>query len=297
VPVVFVGSVPEVSGHDTDPNALKVRFRQVSQKRLVDSVSGMTERAVRLDRPAASLRVLRRDLGDADVIMLVNESVRESVRTTATVPHAGEAVAFDATAGTLTAVPGASDGWSTSIDLDLGPGEALVLIVGSPAAWAGLPVRPATAHADAVELAPTWSVATAAAGQAGFTEWGELVGLRPLSDPDLLPRFSGTARYTASFDADVAGDAAGGEHALDLGVVFELATVRLNGVDLGTRIAPPYVFPVPEGVVSRSNTVEIEVTNTLAKAQPDFFSAFAQQDPSGLLGPVTLSPLTRKYPA
>jgi hypothetical protein len=297
VPVVFVGSVPEVSGHDTDPNALKVRFRQVSQKRLVDSVSGMTERAVRLDRPAASLRVLRRDLGDADVIMLVNESVREPVRTIATVPRAGEAVAFDATAGTLTAVPGASDGWSTSIDLDLGPGEALVLIVGSPAAWAGLPVRPATAHADAVELAPTWSVATAAAGQDGFTEWGELVGLRPLSDPDLLPRFSGTARYTASFDADVAGDAAGGEHALDLGEVFELATVRLNGVDLGTRIAPPYVFPVPEGVVSRSNTVEIEVTNTLAKAQPDFFSAFAQQDPSGLLGPVTLSPLTRKYPA
>lgn len=297
VPVVFVGSVPEVSGHDTDPNALKVRFRQVSQKRLVDSVSGMTERAVRLDRPAASLRVLRRDLGDADVIMLVNESVRESVRTTATVPRAGEAVAFDATAGTLTAVPGASDGWSTSVDLDLGPGEALVLIVGTPAAWAGLPVRPATAHADAVELAPTWSVATAAARQDGFTEWGELVGLRPLSDPDLLPRFSGTARYTASFDADVAGDAAGGEHALDLGEVFELATVRLNGVDLGTRIAPPYVFPVPEGVVSRSNTVEIEVTNTLAKAQPDFFSAFAQQDPSGLLGPVTLSPLTRKDPA
>jgi len=27
------------------------------------------------------------------------------------------------------------------------------------------------------------------------------------------------------------------------------------------------------------------------KAQPDFFSAFAQQEPTGLLGPVTLAPL------
>ena len=80
----------------------------------------------------------------------------------------------------------------------------------------------------------------------------------------------------------------------DLGEVFELATVRLNGVDLGTRIAPPYVFPVPEGVVSGSNTIQIDVTNTLAKAQPDFFSAFAQQEPSGLLGPVKLVPLTRR---
>jgi hypothetical protein len=295
VPVVFVGSVPEVApiGDDAsgaDANALKVRFRQVSPRRLVDAVSGMTDRAVRLDRPVESLRVLRRDLGDADVVMLVNESVRETVSATVILPRSGEVVAFDAVTGTLTEVSGASGGWSTSVHLDLGPGESTVLLVGAPSAWDGLPVRPAAERRDAVELAPTWAVGTASAGESTFEQWGELDGLRPLSDPDLLPRFSGTARYTASFDSD----SAAGEHVVDLGLVFELASVRLNGVDLGTRVAPPYVFDVPAGVLAGSNTLEIDVTNTLAKAQPDFFSAFAQQEPSGLLGPVTLAPRTRK---
>jgi hypothetical protein len=138
-----------------------------------------------------------------------------------------------------------------------------------------------------VRLAPAWTVAIASADEyPAFNAWGELDELRPLSEPDLLPRFSGTARYTASFDSEHAGDA----HVLDLGEVFELATVRLNGVDLGTRIAPPYAFEVPDGVLASRNTLEVEVTNTLAKAQPDFFSAFAQQDPTGLLGPVTIAP-------
>ncbi|MEY9951481.1 hypothetical protein [Leifsonia sp. EB34] len=290
VPVVFVGSVPEVSGGG-DPGALRIRFRHVSQKRLVDAAAGMTDRAVRLERSAPSLRVLRRDLGDADAIMLVNESVRDTVRTGATLPRAGEVVAFDAFTGRLMAVPSTTGRGATWVDLDLAPGAATVLLVGSPAAWQGLPVEPAGERGATVEVAPAWSVALAPAGGPGFADWRTLGDLRPLSDPDLLPRFSGTARYTATFDAA----AADGPHTLDLGAVFELATVRLNGVDLGSRIAPPYVFEVPEGVLAATNTLEVEVTDTLAKAQPDFFSAFAQQDPSGLLGPVTLA--SRKEPA
>jgi len=32
----------------------------------------------------------------------------------------------------------------------------------------------------------------------------------------------------------------------------------------------------------------IEVTNTLVNAEPDFYSRYATQEPSGLLGPVRL---------
>lgn len=292
VPVVFVSSVPEVSGTAGDGDALRRRFRQVSQKRLVDSVSGMTERAVRLERSAPSVRVLRRALGDADVVMAVNESVRDVVRTGITIPRQGEAVAFDAFTGALTAVPSTSDGSATTVGIDLAPGEATVLVVGSASAWEDLPVEAPDERGAVVELAPTWSVATATTGRPAFEHWQSLDGLRPLSDPELLPRFSGTARYTASFEAE----AVGLRHTLDLGDVFELATVRLNGVDLGSRIAPPYVFDVPAGVLADANTIEVDVTNTLAKAQPDFFSAFAQQDPSGLLGPVTITSLHPEDP-
>jgi hypothetical protein len=39
------------------------------------------------------------------------------------------------------------------------------------------------------------------------------------------------------------------------------------------------------------NKLVLEVTNTLVKDKRDFLSAFAQQDPSGLLGPVSIAPI------
>jgi hypothetical protein len=226
--------------------------------------------------------------------MLVNESVSETVRGTLTVPRCGEAIAFDAFSRTLTQVPSENGPDLTIVQVELAPGSALVLVVGTRSAWDGVAVLAAGGCGHAEKLQSTWSISTASALEyPAFADWNELDELRPLNDLDLLPRFSGTARYTTEFDFDVVGD----RHVLDLGEVFELASVRLNGVDLGTRIAPPYEFGVPDGLLAERNTIEIDVTNTLAKAQPDFFSAFAQQQPSGLVGPVTIAPLVTQVPA
>jgi hypothetical protein len=325
VPVVFVERVPEVVGDPAtggvDPGALRARFRAIAQGELVDAVSGMTARAVRVSVDAPALRVLRIDHGDVDVVMLVNESVSERVRGVIMAPRAGEVVSFDAFTGGITAVPtrggrradvgdlpgvgasaakhpilggspipgmpipGMATPAETAVDIDLAPGEARVLLVGDPAAWAGLAVAPAVAAGEPRAISATWSVSTATATEYPcFRPWRVLDELVPLDRPGLLPRFSGTVRYTASFSADARGPAR-----LDLGAVFELAQVRVNGVDLGTRIAPPYVFDVPE--LAECNELEIEVVNTLVKAQPDFFSAFAQQEPTGMLGPVTIAPV------
>lgn len=322
VPVVFVDDVPAVVGGE--PGALRARFRALPQGELVEAVAGMTDRAIRVaGETRSSLRVLRVDHGAVDVVMLVNESVRERVASAVTLPRPGEVVAFDAFTGRLTSVPAtararrssdlAESGRSaskgpdlagspdavtvmdaamdtgTTVDVDLAPGESLVLLVGDAAAWRGLELGTAVAPGERHVVAPSsWSVALATAtGYPAFTPWRELDALVPLDGPGLLPRFSGTARYTASITAGVTGPAR-----LDLGDVFELATVRVNGVDLGTRIAPPYTFDIPDGVLMGDDTLEVDVTNTLVKAQPDFFSAFAQQDPTGLLGPVTMAPLT-----
>ena len=287
VSVVFVDQVPEVVGGS--PSALRARFRPVPQDELVAAVVDMTERAVRASGAAPGLRTLRVEQGPADVVMLVNESTRDRVRTTVTIPRAGEAVAFDAFTGTLRSVPSRSDARGTAVDVDLAPGEALVLLVGDAKAWKDLDVAPAILAGEERLVAPKrWSVSLASAtAYPHFTPWRDLDELVPLDRADLLPRFSGTARYTASISTRVTGAAR-----VDLGAVFEVATVRVNGVDLGTHIAPPYTFDVPAGVLTGDDALEVEVTNTLVKAQPDFFSAFAQQDPSGLLGPVTLASLT-----
>lgn len=195
---------------------------------------------------------------------------------------------FDAFTARLTAAPARRSGLGTTIDVDLAPGDAIALLVGSTSAWDAAEVSPAVHPVEPVVLAPIWSVSTATAETyPEFTPWGELEVLASLAAPGLLPRFSGTVRYEASFaSADPAV-----AHRIDLGEVFELASVRVNGIDLGARIAPPYVFDVPAGVLAGENELEIDVVNTLAKAQPDYFSAFAQQDPTGLLGPVTVARL------
>nr|WP_274636091.1 hypothetical protein [Microbacterium bovistercoris] len=288
VPVVFVDDVPRVEGGD--PEALRARFRPAPQRALAEVVAGRTARAVRSIAPAPTLRVLRIDHGDVDVVMLVNESVSETVRTTLTLPRAGQVVAFDAFAARLTAVPSRPTAGGTAVDVALVPGAATVLIVGEEAAWAGLEVGPFVRIGDPAPIAERWEVELATAAEyPAFARWRTLDRLRPLSDPDQLPRFSGTARYTASLDHGWADQ----PHRLDLGAVHEIARVRLDGVDLGTRIAPPYTFDIPAGALVHGGTLEVEVTNTLAKAHPDFFSAFAQQDPSGLLGPVTIAPVSQ----
>ena len=132
-----------------------------------------------------------------------------------------------------------------------------------------------------------------------------------------VKRFSGTAVYTATFprphDAVPAWS-------LDLGRVAESARVRLNGRIVGTLIGPSFRMTLDRAQLSAENTLEIEVCNLMAnriaaldragvrwrkfsnvnfparlaenRGADGLFSA-AKWDPldSGLLGPVTLTPL------
>jgi hypothetical protein len=138
-----------------------------------------------------------------------------------------------------------------------------------------------------------------------------------LPDPD-LGRFSGTALYTATFPRPGTRGAA---WALDLGEVRETARVRLNGQALGTSIGSPHRFIVPDGMLRSSNALEVAVTNLSANRIADldrrgvpwkkFYNVnFPARSPenrgadglfsaanwtpldSGLIGPVTLTPLT-----
>jgi hypothetical protein len=108
---------------------------------------------------------------------------------------------------------------------------------------------------------------------------------------------------------------------LDLGRVAESARVRLNGRDLATLIGPPYRMMLDASQLTTTNTLEVSVTNLSANRirdldvrgvnwkkfynvnfparfpenrGPDGLFTAARWAPleSGLLGPVTLTPLT-----
>lgn len=205
-----------------------------------------------------------------------------------------------------------------SVDLRLAAGESAIVLVGTPAEREA----PAAARLAAGVPYPVpgpWTVRFVAGGPAlpppsvrsaltSWTEFGEEARV-----------FSGTARYTARFSLPATRAET---WRLDLGRVAESAALRLNGQSLGTVLGPVYELPIPAGLLppGRTHVLEVEVTNLMANriagmdrkgvtwkrfyninfparrrenAGTDglFTAAGWEPRPSGLLGPVTLTPL------
>ncbi|MGJ7030136.1 glycosyl hydrolase [Niabella hirudinis] len=127
--------------------------------------------------------------------------------------------------------------------------------------------------------------------------------------------FSGRARYTVTFNRP--GNAA--RYLLNLGVVHETAEVILNGKRLATLIGPSFTTVIPASALGKTNKLEITVANLMANriaymdrnqlpwkifyntnmparlkenVKDGLFNAAGWKPlPSGLLGPVTLTPL------
>jgi alpha-L-rhamnosidase len=138
-----------------------------------------------------------------------------------------------------------------------------------------------------------------------------------LLDGDDVKRFSGTAVYRATFERPARAAAT---WLLDLGRAHESARVVLNGRDLGTLIGPTFRLTLEPSQLAAANTLEVHVSNLMANRiaaldkagvqwrkfynvnfparlpanrGPDGLFTAAAWDPldSGLLGPVTLTPL------
>ncbi len=88
-----------------------------------------------------------------------------------------------------------------------------------------------------------------------------------LSKETGIKYYSGTATYQKTFDLPKpSGDTKSGQHArqriwLDLGVVKNLARVRLNGHELGTLWCAPWRLDITDFVKSNGNNLEIAVVN------------------------------------
>jgi hypothetical protein len=104
-----------------------------------------------------------------------------------------------------------------------------------------------------------------------------------------LAVYSGIGEYQQSFE--LAEWPREGRLVLDLGDVSASAEVRVNGIMAGVLSAPPWRVDVTELVQAGTNTVAIQVANTLANHYsvgiPTPY-AFPHQTRSGLLGPVRL---------
>lgn len=204
-------------------------------------------------------------------------------------------------------------GGGTEIFLQLAPGESLILRTATGLALSTLrPWRYVRPAGTPVALTGTWRIEFVKGGPAlpPTVTTTALKSWTDLGDAAALP-FSGTARYRLEFDAPAQTAA---DWRLDLGDVRESARIRLNGQSLGTAWSVPFQARLGDRLKPGRNVLELEVTNLAANRIRDldrrnvpwkvmreinfvninykpFDAANWPPAPSGLLGPVTLTPL------
>lgn len=209
-----------------------------------------------------------------------------------------------------------------AVRIALAPGESCLLKTFTEAMVGAVAQAPGVRTGGApLALEGTWSVTFTNGGptRPGATEMTELRSWTELPG-DAVKAFAGTAVYRLEFERP----ATVGEGAalLNLGKVAESARVRLNGREAGAVIAAPWQVELAGECALKpgKNVLEIAVTNLAANriadldrrdpswkkfyntnypariganrgADGNFSAAKWPLRPSGLLGPVTLTPL------
>ncbi|HEV7347068.1 glycosyl hydrolase [Telluribacter sp.] len=214
---------------------------------------------------------------------------------------------YDPLTDQTTVLPGRTTAGQPEVYLRLLPGQSCFLREARSKQSAPAPVTNQQVHAltgewklDFVKGVPSLP---ASATLPALTSW--------TTTSDSAGYFTGTARYTLSFDVPASVVKSKGV-TLDLGDVREVAEVRLNGKPVGTAWSVPFRLELPEGILKeKGNLLEIEVTNLSAnymrlvdKVSPGwkkfydinivdiqykrFDASKWEPMPSGLLGPVRL---------
>lgn len=230
------------------------------------------------DTPQPWLRALRYERAGETYVMLVNEHPRESICCTVSLPQ------DKCLCGTRLDLLNSTKPVAFDGVLELAPYESCVVVLEASGAIEPADCTDTSTRATlALDISHSWTVALSPTGSDGT--FGEPQKLERLCDltAEQFPGVCGTFRYRTSFE--LADDLA--HTVIDLGDVYEVATLTLDGQTLGTRICPPYRFAIG-ALTAGAHELAIDVINTLDHATSDIFALTEPVAPSGVLGPVTL---------
>ena len=200
----------------------------------------------------------RRD-GETDIFFLLNFD-EQDVRYNLTFPAIGHAAElWDPVTGAMTALPTTlDDAGQSRITLALLAGQS-AFVVFSPANV----FAPASPVFEKVKVAidTPWTISfdPLYSEQAPIT-LPALIDLST-SDNDEVRHYSGKLTYRTAFNWVPDSSADQRPILLDLGKVEVAASIRLNGVDLGTLWTTPFAIDVTKAILPGENLLEVEVAN------------------------------------
>ena len=158
-------------------------------------------------------------------------------------------------------------------------------------------------YTDTIDLSTDWQVRydTAFAGMSSPVQFSQLSSWTSSADSS-IKYYSGAAVYTKT--VLVNNDTELQSAMLELEAVYNIATIKVNGIDCGTVWTKPYVVDITKAIRHGENTIEIEVANTWrnrllldeqlppAKRKTYFNSPYSLKNkpllPAGIVGNVLL---------
>jgi len=315
-PVLFLDSLPaDVPGFN------KLQDRRAEQKRLLAGQERLVVKSAALKEALAKTKVIREPMVEQglDFIRRRHESgYHYFIANMSARPVDGWIKLGPPLAGAVIMDPGsAQTGVATQhgdkLYLQLKPGQTRILRTFDKRKAAGEPWPILIEAGEPFIVKGTWKVKFIDGGPilpADITTT-ELKSWTEIGD-DQARRFAGTGRYSIEIDIPEGAE----NWVIDIGDVRESARVFINGKEAAGLYSVPYSTPIGKYLKVGRNLLEIEVTNLSANRIRDLDIRKVQwqifQDinfvnhnykkfdaskwpltPSGLLGPVTLTPMTK----
>jgi hypothetical protein len=240
-----------------------------------------------IDRPNPYINQIRRQSNGVDIFFVTNCSTENKFVIQAGFPTSkGQPWLWNPETGERSRYPG-EVGRDNTLTVDLAPAASQLIVFDEHARGGNAPALPA--EQPGVELAG-WNVRMQHID--GTTEQREFPTLFDLAADESTRAFAGYLFYEKKLEGDTASF-----NWLDLGRVFGVSEVALNGENLGCQWYGRHLYRIPEHLAKAADkTLRIKITTTVGnylKSTPDNkvgygWTRWQGWQPVGMLGPVKL---------
>jgi hypothetical protein len=266
----------------------------------------------------SKLKCIRRKIAGGEYYFIINDGKEKFDNWVLLNTELQNAVLFDPmTEESGVANTRQGDANTLDIYLQLAPGESCVVQTGA-VKFRGSMFPYSKAAGDPININGYWKLKFLSGGPS-LPKETTISKLQSWTNLDItgVKEFSGTAQYTVEFNKP---SVTASSWLLNLGDVKESATVMLNGNKIATLIGPSYAVTITPNLLKPINELQVIVTNGMANRVIDldkrgvewkkfyninmsarlaenrgadglFTTAKWQPKPSGLLGPVTITPM------
>ncbi|MEJ5964239.1 glycosyl hydrolase [Pedobacter immunditicola] len=256
------------------------------------------------------LQFIRRSFTGGKYYYIVNHTAA-AIDGAVPINASGSVLMMDPQSGASGLATTSVDNGQVKVRLQMGSGEAMILKITDKAIAGASPWTYLNQPAQQIELNNAWSLKFTAGGPLipATQQLNKLVSWTSLADPK-LQNFSGTGVYTSNFTLDTK---TAKEYLLQLNQVSESARVWINGQEVGVLWSVPFQARIGKYLKAGNNTIKVEVVNLMAnrirymdqrKIQwrnyheinfvninyKPFDASNWSVMPSGLIGPVTITP-------